>query len=315
LFSLRRSALALSAVFVLVAAGACSSGAATFGAQGPTASNGVNPSGAGPNVDPNSPDGILTQAISGGSAIKSVHLKIEVGGTIKAAALKAAGSSTGGISAGITSDLKLDGTSLEGDIDVANQAANLKLSVAAIPEFGGVPITADLILKDQALYYKVSMLGPKYTKMPLGSLTEGLGVNVPLPTPGASALTGVTDQVAAMRKQLEDFGAVAKLVGVEQIGGKDANHINIALPIDKINAQIAAAAAGESPDPALANMKLDSAAIDFWIYKDNSQLAKVTVAGGSSVLGNLALTITLTNYDVPVSISAPPASQVTATTP
>jgi hypothetical protein len=294
---------------VLVAAGACSSSAAT---PGPAGSNGAPASGAA--GDPNSPDGIITNAISGGTDIKSVHLKIEVGGTIKAAALKAAGDSTGGLSGALTNDLKLDGTSVEGDIDVVNQAVNLKIAVAAIPEFGGVPITGELIVKDQAMYYKISMLGPMYTKMPLGSLTQGLGVNVPLPTPGASALAGVTDQIAEMQKQLQEFGAVAKLVGVEQIGGKDANHINVALPIDKINSQLAGAA-GSSPDPDLANMKLDTAAIDFWIYKDNSQLAKITLAGGSSVAGNLALTITLTNYDVPVSIAAPPASQVTVTEP
>jgi len=323
LVHIRRSALPLLAVVVLISVAACTGSAATPGVQGPAPSQGVAgvtsaPSAAGPAVDPNSPDSILTQAISGGAAIKSVHLKIEVSGTIKAAALKEAGSSTGGLSAALTSELKLDGTAIEGDIDVANQAADIKLSVAAIPEFGGVPITGELIAKDQTLYYKVSMLGPKYSKMDLGSLTKGLGVTASaLPTPGASALAGVTDEIAQMRKQLQDFGAVAKLVGVEQVGGKDANHIQITLPLDKINAQIAAAAAAASPspDPLMASMKVDAASIDFWIYKADNRLAKMSASGASSVLGNIALAITLTNYDVPVTITAPPASQVTATAP
>jgi len=37
------------------------------------------------------------------------------------------------------------------------------------------PLTGDLILKDSVLYYKVSLLGAKYTKMDLGSLGSSLG--------------------------------------------------------------------------------------------------------------------------------------------
>jgi len=85
--------------------------------------------------------------------------------TIKAAAIQAEAGSAG---AAITSDVKLDGTSITGDVDVANQAADLSFTVPPMAMLGNAPLTGDLILKDSVLYYKVSLLGAKYTKMDLG---------------------------------------------------------------------------------------------------------------------------------------------------
>ncbi len=256
-------------------------------------------------VNPNDPSSIITQVLSSGQGTTSFHIKIEVTGTIKAAALKGAAGSAGG---GLTSDLKLDGTAIEGDVDVANQAAHISLTVPPIAMLGNVPLTGDLIAKDSILYYKVSLLGPKYTKTDLGSLKDSLPVTVPSADP--SALTGMADQIAKLRQQLDAAGVKATLVGVEQIGGKDAYHISISVPLDKINTEIAAAAASEAP-----GMKIDSASVDIWTYKDSYQLAKIQIAGASSSLGNLGMTITITNYGAPVTVTAPAASDINAATP
>lgn len=295
-----KTALAVLAGLVLVAAGACTSGGS--GATGrPGSSVG------GPAANQNDPNSIISSVISGGSDIKSFHIKIAVSGTIKKEALQAAAAGTGG-AAGlpITSDVKLDGTSLEGDVDVANAAAHLALKVPGLPMLGGTPITGDLIMADKVLYYKVSLLGAKYAKQDLGQLTSSLPVSIPsiLPSPGASAMTGVTDEIAQLRQQMQAAGVTATLVGVDQIGGQDANHINISIPIDKLNAEIAAQA---SAGPA---MKIDSASVDFWVYKADNRLAQVELKGASASLGNLDLMVTVTNYDQPVTIAAPAAADV-----
>ena len=62
-------------------------------------------------------------------------------------------------------------------------------------------------------------------------------------------------------------------------------------------------------------MKIDSASLDAWIYKDSSRLAKVEFTGASSAIGNIDFVLTITNYDAPVTIAAPAASEVNATTP
>ena len=324
---LRKPALALFAGLILISASACSSSAATTGpgATGATSTGApaavtAAPAAATaapatataaatattPAVDPTDPSSIVTQALSSGQATTSFHLKLEVSGTIKAAALSsAAGGSTGSL---LTGDMKLDGTTIEGDVDVANQATHLAVNVAPMAALGNVALTGDVIVKDSVLYYKVSMLGPKYTKSDLGSLTSGLPVAVP--TAGPSALAGMSDQIASIRKQLDDAGAKATLVGVDNIGGKDADHISITVPLDKLNSEIATAASSAAP-----GMKIDSATADVWIYKDNYQLAKIQIAGASSSFGNLGITITITNYGAPVTITAPAASDIQAATP
>ena len=304
---LPRPALAIFAGLVVVLASACGSSAATPGAGGSTGPAGVSaaPAGASAAVNPNDPNSIITQVLSSGQSTTSFHIKIEVSGTIKAAALNSAVGSAG---SGPTSDVKLDGTAIEGDVDVANQAAHLSLTVAPIAMLGNVPITGDLILKDSALYYKVSLLGPKYTKTDLGSLTSLSPVAVP--TPGASALAGVADQIAQLRQQLDAAGVKATLVGVEQIGSKDAYHISLSVPLDKLNTEIASAAASAAP-----GMKIDSASVDIWTYKDTYQLAKIQIAGASSSLGNLGITITVTNYGAPVTVTAPAASEIQSAAP
>ena len=166
-----------------------------------------------------------------------------------------------------------------------------------------MPITGDLIVKDKVLYYKIDLLGSKYSTFDLGSLGSSLPVDVP--TPEASASNAMTSELSALQQQLEDAGVTSTVVGIEQIGGKDAQHITFTLPLDMINQEIAAS----SPSPM---MQIDSASIDVWIYTDNSQIAKLEAKGASSALGNLDFVITITNYNAPVSIEAPAASDITA---
>ena len=300
-----KPALAALAGLVLIFASACGSSASTTGAAGPSAPAGATnaPAAASPAVatlNPQDPSSIISQAINGGSAVKSFHIKITVAGTVKAAALAEAGGAAGGLGAGLSGDMKLDGSSIEGDVDVANQAAHITV---ALPTMA---LTGDVILAGNSLYYK--LLTPKYTKMDLSSLGSTLGalsssLPVAVPTAAASALT-LTDQINQMRAAFTAAGVTSTLVGVEQIGGKDADHISVSIPLDKINAQIAAAA---SPSPAPV---IDSASVDMWIYKDTYRIAQFEAKGASSALGNLDITVTVSNYDQPVTIAAPPASQV-----
>jgi hypothetical protein len=295
---------------MLVTASACSSSAATSapgasgasgGAGATSAASGSMAPGASASaaIDMTDPTQIITQVLNGTSNVKSFHIALAASGTIKAAALSdAAGSSK----SGLTGDLKLDGTAVSGDVDVANSAAHLALTVPAMAAFGNIPITGDLIVVNNALYYQVSLLGTKYTKADLGSLASISPIAIP--TPAASASAAISDQVSQIRTALTKSGVTAKLVGVDQIGGKDADHISVSVPLDLINSQIAASA---SAAPA---MKIDSLAIDFWVYKDNYRLAKAEFNESSASFGNLDVTVTVSNYDQPVTITAPAASDI-----
>jgi hypothetical protein len=273
--SVTKPALGALAGLILVFASACSSPAAT----------------------PADASTIISQVINGGSAVKSFHLKLTVNGTIKTAGLGAVGASAGGL----TGDIKLDGATIEGDVDVANQAAHLSLGLPAMA------VSGDVIVAGGSAYYKVSYLGmstSKYTRQDLGSLTSMSPVAIP--TPGASALAGLTDQVNQIRTALTAAGVKATSVGLEQIGGKDADHISISVPIDTLNKGIAAQAGG------IAVPKIDSASIDLWVYRDGSRVAQVEVKGASSTIGNIDLIVTISDYDKAVTITAPSADQIQA---
>ena len=67
---------------------------------------------------------------------------------------------------------------------------------------------------------------------------------------------------------------------------------------------------------AATTMTIDSASVDFWVYKDSSRFAQLEIKGASSSFGNIDLTLTVTNYDQPVTIAAPAASDIgTGTAP
>ena len=302
-----KPAALLLAGLVLIIVSACGSSAATSapggaGASGAAAGGGATGAAGAPTaatVNTNDASSIITGVINGGADIKSFHIKLAVNGTIKAAALQSAAGSSG---IPITKDVVLDGTTLEGDVDVANSAAHLAFNVPPIAALGNMPLSGDLILVDNALYYKVSLLGPKYTKTDLSSLSSLSPVAVP--TAGASGMSGVTDEITQLRAAMDAAGVKATVVGVDQVGGKDAYHITISGLSDYLNSQIAAQASAGT------TMKIDSASVDLWVYKDSNRFAKLEIKGAASSLGNIDLTLTITNYDQPVTIAAPAASDI-----
>jgi hypothetical protein len=252
------------------------------------------------------PDALFTQAIAVGPAWKSFHLKLAFDGTIKAAFFK---SSTSGTLAKLKSDVVLDGTVVEGDVDPVNLAFDLRITVPALTGIISSPITGDLVVKNSVLYLQLPVLGAKYRQVKLKQLTGDLGVPVAIPTPGGDSLVGIANLVASLRQHLETNGVVPQVVGIEQIGGKNAYRIKLSVPLDKLNGDIAGAITGAKANPAL-KMKIDSASADMWIYQDTYQLAQVQLAGSSSTVGDLTFTMTLTNFDQPVTIDAPAASDI-----
>ncbi len=255
-------------------------------------------------------DALFDQGIAGGPTWKSFHLKIVLGGSVKPDFVESMKIPDLGA---LKQDVVLDGTVIEGDIDAVNLALHLPISIPPIQGLSTQPINVDLIIKDSTLYLKSPSGGTKYHSTKLGTFSKLLGITQPVPTPGGSALVGIADAVESLRQHLEGNGVTPTVSGVDQIGGKDAYRINLSVPLDKLDSDIASAVAKASDAPAsLKTMTVDSATASVWIYKDTYQLAQVQLAGASSSVGNLTFSMTLTDFDEPVTIDAPPASQVVA---
>ena len=175
----------------------------------------------------------------------------------------------------------------------------------------GAAITGEAIVLDPMLYLKLSSEGPKYHKVKLGTISGQLGLKVAVPTPGGSSLVGLANDVSTLRQNLEAAGVRPTLMGMDLVGGRDAYHIDLSLPLDKFNEDIASAATKPGAS-FLKQVKIESATAAIWIYTTDYQLAQVQISGISSAVGSVSFTMTLTNFDQPVTITAPPASDVKA---
>jgi len=271
---LPKTALALIALASVVIASGCSGSSGT-----PTPP---------PITDPSE---VITKSVAVVPAVKSLHLKLEVSGKVNTGALT--GGSSGGL--GLSGNFDLAGTTLEGDLDVTKLATDLKFSVPGV-----LGLTGEAIVVDGNLYYKTSLTGAKFTMSKLSDT-----VPVSIPSPGALASADITGGIASLRKTLDDAGAKATLMPDDKVNGKDAYHVSISVPVDAINTMLAGQGGSTT-----AGLKLDSATVDYWAYKDSLLPAKISIAASAGTLGNLSLVLTLTDYGKSVTVTAPAAGDI-----
>jgi hypothetical protein len=269
LFRLVRPALAVVAIIGLVAAG-CGGSSGT------------------PTPPPISdPEEIITRSVTNVADATSLHFRAEVSGKFDMSSLGEGGGGLGG-------SIDLAGTYAEGDVDIKNQAADIKFGLPGL-----LGLSGRIIVVDGYMYTQMSLQGDKYTK---SKLDESLPVDIP--SPDASASGAIASQVAELRKSLKDAGATATLKADEKVEGKDCYRISLSIPIDKVNDLIS------ENGGSTADMKIDNLSVDYWVYKDSLRPAKVTVSGAATGTGSLTLNAIVSNYDKSVKIEAPDPSQI-----
>lgn len=259
--------LALLALASATAAAGCGSGSPSIG-------------------DPNE---VIARSATSALAVQSLHVKLEVSGKVSTSAL------SGGSATGVGATINLTGTTVEGDVDVSRQAADLKFAVPSL--FG---TTGEVIVLDGNLYYKISLVSDKFTESKLSALVPGS-----IASAGAIASVAPSAAVSALDQALGDIGGTATLLAGDQVNGQDAYHMSIALSVAKLNFLLASQGVS-----ATSAMKLDSATAEYWVYKDSLLPAQIAIAGSAGSTGNLDLTLTLTDFGKSMSIAAPDASQI-----
>ena len=116
----------------------------------------------------------------------------------------------------------------------------------------------------------------------------------------------ISKSVESLKAQLDEAGSKATLVGQEKIDGRDAYHISVTVPTSYINKQLGALGSTTG------GMTLDSASMDYWVYTDSVNPAKIVINASSAAIGTVGVTVTLTKYNQPLTITAPPASEIEA---
>ncbi|MEO8468852.1 MAG: LppX_LprAFG lipoprotein [Chloroflexota bacterium] len=179
---------------------------------------------------------------------------------------------------GTTSELNLAGTNLKGDLDLAAKNAHV---TAAVPAFLG--LTADIIIVGTDTFTKVSLSGEKYQK-------------------STTSTTDPTDPTVAL-KEVETFLKRPEVQPVKKddtdCGSKKCYQIELKLSADELKAL-------------MPNQDLQGASIVATILIDKNTLypASATVTISSTAFGELKATITMSDWDKSVTITAPPAEQV-----
>jgi hypothetical protein len=282
--SLRNGAAALAALLFATSVAGCGSGPATP-AQSLLSD----------------PQLVVSTSLLRFEAASTFHVHGPVSGSIDP---DAASALLGGGSTGISGKLKLDGASVDGDFDMAHQAFHVSASLPSL--FGS---SVDAILVDGYAYTKVSTpLSPSaalYKKSQVQ--TSEL---MPSSAPGATFSTaGILGELVSA---LDASAATATLVGQDTVNGRTAYHISEILPVDLIEreAQSAGLLPAGAVDLAARTADLSLAPVDYWVYDDSLQPASIRISLSSPTIGNVLLVIVLSAYDGPVTIQAPPDSQV-----
>lgn len=168
----------------------------------------------------------------------------------------------------------------EGDMQVSPLAEHLTMSLA------GQQI--ETIMVDNVMYMKSPLLGggDKWAKT---DLSKALG---------SSGLSDAMSNPLSLIDNMADAVKSATFKGDEQVGGVDAKHYTLVVDGKKLMSSMGSAASGV-PVPGDINQ-------DVWLDSKGRMVQSKTAMGST---GNV--TMNLSDFDKDVSISAPPASQVT----
>lgn len=217
---------------------------------------------------------ILTGAVTAMQKATAVHLDIKADGTVSA-------DLTGTGSAG---NLSIAGTTVTGDADLKNGDAHVSMAVPAL-----LGLTAEVIVVGSDTFTKVSLTGTKYTR-------------------SATSVAGPSDP-AAMLKSVTDFLARPDVTPVKKddaaCGSRSCYQVTINLSPTELNGLLPSAI------PSLGlGFGGATVAITMLIEKDTLYPASATVQLSGPKIGNVTITINLSNWDKAVSISPPPADQI-----
>jgi hypothetical protein len=228
------------------------------------------------------PAEILTRGAEATSEADSFHVEVTVAGSVE-------DPDTG-------SSMPLDGVSVSGDVDVANEAAHVTFAVPFL-----LGLSGEAIILGEDMYLMSSLSGDKWVHMPATSESS--------PSPAPSSPAEVADKVAEF---LATDGVTAEKLADEECGEDTCYHIRLS-----ISEEAMAAHPDAMPDMGEYGSFLPDEAfrgpvvVDLLFDRDALWLRQVSTSAADSESGDASLTVDLSQYNESFEISAPPADQVT----
>jgi hypothetical protein len=228
------------------------------------------------------PAEIITQGAEATSEADSFHVELTVTGTVE-------DPDTG-------ASMPLDGVSVSGDVDVANEAAHVTFAVPFL--FG---LSGEVIVLGEDLYLMSSLSGDKWVHMPAEPESS--------PSPDPSSSAEIADKVAEF---LATEGVSAEKLADEECGEGTCYRVRLS-----ISEEALASHPDAMPDMGDYGSFLPTDAfsgpvvVDLLFDHDGLWLRQVTAAASDPESGDASLTVTLSQYNESFEINAPPPDQVT----
>ncbi|MGH2463159.1 MAG: hypothetical protein ACRDFZ_05985 [Candidatus Limnocylindria bacterium] len=228
------------------------------------------------------PAEILTRGAEATSDADSFHMALTVTGTIT-------DPDTG-------ANMPLDGVSVEGDIDLAGEAAHVTFAVPFL-----LGLSGEAIVLGEDVYVLSSLTGDKWVHTPAPSESS------PSPEPTSSA--EIADKVAEF---LATEGVSAEKLADAECGEDTCYHIQLT-----ISEEALAAHPDAMPDMGEYGSFLPDdpfsgpVVVDLLFDRDGLWLRQVSTTAADPESDGPSLTLTLSDYNQSFDISAPPADEVT----
>jgi hypothetical protein len=255
------------------------------------------------------PSEIVTQSLDALSKAKTVHARADVTGTLPfdAGALLGGLSGGSGTPSASGSSMDLAGTYLDATVDIGGKKGTVTI---AIPFLLGTKL--DLIMDGDTSYTRISLFGDKWQK------------SIASPEPGASPSPSqdAASMVADVKKLLSQPDVKTEKLADEKCGEDDCYHVRITAPASALAADASGLASGlggdlgglagglTSPAPGASPLIGGDVTIDWWARKSDLRPMKI-VLGTTAEGSTLAVTVTMDKWDEAVTVSPPPADQVT----
>jgi hypothetical protein len=224
------------------------------------------------------PVDIISQGLEATANLKSLHVSVKLDGTFSAP--------NGGGS------VNLDATKLEADVDIA--AKNLHASLV-VPAFLG--LTADVIVIGKDIWYRTSLGGTKWFHQTNDTMSS------PLPIPTASLDTQA--MIDKVKEALAKDGVVTKKLADVACGDRQCYQVSISYPTSLM--KDAAAAASLDPSSVFG----DAVVINLLFDREKLWLTEASTSIDSKTVGKITATVSFSNFDEAVDVSAPPSPDVT----
>jgi hypothetical protein len=244
---------------------------------------------------------IMTQSLDALGQAKTVHVRADVTGSIPLdlGSLMGGGGLGGSPAPGASTDL--GGSYIEATVDIPNKQAQM---TAAVPPILGLKL--DLIQIGDTSYTKINLMGDTWQK------------STSTPAPDASAnpspSAGIQQTIDDLKKALSAQGVTTEKLADEKCGDVDCYHVKITMPPSALSGAagdtLGGLGLGGTPAPGASPLIGGDLVVELWARKSDMRPVKLVI-GTTTAGSTLAITMVMDKYDEAVTITAPPADQVT----